>query len=108
MVDDHLNATASELGQAWHRVIERIDQHLVATAQQFPRQEDELSLGATSCEAADYVENAQRRLGSSQWLIQRARHIWKASSSHTLSPACLSPARKRVSRRRTTSASKMP
>src|SRR6266403_1141063 len=63
LVDDHLNAAAIEFGQEWHRVIERIDQHLVATAQQISRQDHKLPFGAAYSEAADNVEDAQNHLG---------------------------------------------
>src|SRR6267378_3926889 len=63
LVNDHLDAAAVEFGQAWYRVIERIDQHLVATAQQFPRQDNELALGATHGEATDNLEDPHSHLG---------------------------------------------
>src|SRR5229473_572546 len=64
LVNNHLDAAAVEFGQAWHRVIERIDQHLVATAEQFPRQDNELPLGATHGEATDNVEDPHSHLGT--------------------------------------------
>ena len=63
LVNHDLDAAALEIGQARYQVIERINQHSVATAQQLPRQDDELPLCATRGEAADHLEDPHRHLG---------------------------------------------
>jgi len=75
--------------------LSRHDQHFVTTAQQISRQDDELPLGPTPIPKPLMTWRIRKVTpGSSQLLIQRACHIWEASSSYSLCSARRSPAQK--------------